>query len=270
MHDVKRLRGPGLALLPVLVAALFLGAEAGRSGIGAVEALHTSYWRIYSPVTSNQWVTSPTRYHNGCSETSLYDSTAFDNGTCGSALGGDYSADIAAGSGCCAFIDVNPNSSVTYRIRAGAIGSFTPSGCWSAAPNYQYYYIDRLSGSNWITVGWIVLGHTTNFRYNNGTVIGSGTGRLTFIVADVGSSSCPHIHMEVYNNTDWAVAYDWDGPSNSNDSSLGPACVTSGTEGNPTTCNAWIASSWIFGRVGGTRSSFSELNNPNYNASPDF
>jgi len=57
----------------------------------------------------------------------------------------------------------------------------------------------------------------------------------------------------------------WDGPSNASDAILGPAC--SRTSANSSTCNAEVTSYDTIGYVGGTKSSYAQIDNPYY---PDF
>jgi hypothetical protein len=267
-----RLRKVSLVFV-IAVVVILTGSLVGGELVKTprAEAQTPPFWQVFSPLAGTRTVTSPTRFHNQCAATPLFDSPDFDNGTCQASLGGDWSADIDAAAGATAYIDLQAADGTTdFRVRAGARGSYTPSGCWAAGPKYQYFNIDYWNGSAYVAVGWIVLGHI-NPSHLSGTTIGTSSGgRIHLPVGTVASSSCPHVHMEFYNSSYWAVAHDWDGPSNANDANSTPACVTSGTESDPSGCNARIDGNWIIGHLGGWAGFFHEMPNPYYNATPDF
>ncbi len=77
--------------------------------------------------------------------------------------------------------------------------------------------------------------------------------------------------MEVKNNVDGASwvsrTYNWDGPSNAQDSPpAGPECSRT-TSPNGMLCNPKVLATDEIGYVGGSRTTFATLNNPYY---PDF
>lgn len=270
--NVRLRRVSPLALLGMVVLT---GLWLADDRTPRAEAQNPTFWQVFSPLTGLRIVTSPTRFHDGCSAVQYADSPDFDNGTCRSAtgIGGDFAVDVDANAGNSVWIDLQSADGTTdFRVKAGATGSWVPApgDCWSGAPGYQKFEIEYSSGYGWYSAGWIVLGHITS-SYSPGTVIGSSGGnRIALIVGSVGASTCAHVHMEFYNTYQFAVAHDWDGPSNVTDYYYTPPCVTSGTEYNPQTCNASIDGSWVMGHLGGWAGYFHEMPNPYYNASPDF
>jgi len=72
------------------------------------------------------------------------------------------------------------------------------------------------------------------------------------------------------NYSRWSIAHDWDGPYHTSDTALDPACVQSGIEYSPHSCNVRLDTNWVIGHLGGAATSFFEMPNPYYSASPDF
>lgn len=72
--------------------------------------------------------------------------------------------------------------------------------------------------------------------------------------------------MEYYNYDYLSRSYNWDGPFNATDGEMtaGPACVRSGAEPNPVTCNTEIRSTDVVGYVGGNKTSFLQVGHPYY------
>lgn len=238
----------------------------------------TGTYAIFSPLALTQPVTSPSRFHtNGSScPVSLYDATEFDDTSyCVSAVGtGNWSIDVDATSGDDVYVDVEPYSfngytaGGQYRVVAGGMGDFRP-GQTCADDAYQYFglHVWNSLTSMWENYGWIVLGHINRntVRFTEGQiVISSRTTRGTTVVADVASSDCwgDHVHAEFYNYTMVSRSYDWDGPTNNDDSTLGPYCTRSGPQID-NECNAQVLGSDRIGWIGGY-DAWSEYGNPYY------
>jgi hypothetical protein len=188
---------------------------------------------------------------------------------------GDWAMDIAGLYGDPVYIDVDPigidgdsGAAGYYRVVAGDVHDWRPNDNCSN-DHYQYFGIhvwdDQLG---WVNYAWVVLGHI-NSTYSAGQTVISSTYLHT--AAQVGSvasgSTCwpQHVHVEMYNYTNWSRSLDWDGPSNADDSTLGPACSRSG--GNLSYCNPQVTSSDAIGYVGGTKTYYAQIDNLYY---PDF
>jgi hypothetical protein len=263
-----------LALI-ALVAAIMIGLGQTKNAAAAYE---TGTYQIRSPLDYTQWVTSPPRYHDGSICPSTYwDSPDFDNtSVCRAAnvpAGGDtpdWAIDVDADQSDDVYIDVNPLSQEgfpagsTYRVVAGDVYQ------WDSSSNGQYQYFGihtwNPNTSGWENYAWARIGHIDNFVYPTaGTVIiPSTTGHHYAIVAKVAPQGSwgTHVHMDFYNYSGWSRAYDWDGPSNANDTILGPACLTGG--GSASDCNTQLTNTEGVGYIGGSSSFFTEIDNPYY------
>jgi len=253
------------------------------------DATHaTGSYAIISPLGgSDDWITSPTRYHTdnpfdgGTCPVDNLDDPDFDGlpgQPCRSAVTddgapGDWSIDIGGVEDDPVYIDINPSgidgasAGGQYRVVAGSVLDFRPNDT-CANDKYQYFRIHVYNSgtSTWENYAWIVLGHMDSSYADGATVISSRTTQGTAIVGYVaaGSSCWPqHIHMEAYNYANYSRSYDWDGPRNNTDTSYTGPCIRSGSQPD-LDCNAKSTSSDVIGYVGGTKTSFQEVNNPYY------
>lgn len=183
--------------------------------------------------------------------------------------------DIGGYSGNPVYIDVYPSgidglsgASGYYRVVAGDVIDWRPNDNCSN-DHYQYFGIhvwDDVLG--WTNYAWVVFGHIASTYSAGQTIIAS-----TYLqqVAQVGTiaagSTCwdAHVHVEMYNYANYSRSLNWDGPSNAYDATLGPAC--SRTLTNTAACNAEVTSYDTIGYVGGTKSSYAQIDNLYY---PDF
>jgi hypothetical protein len=266
--------------LAVVVLSIIAGLGGG-GGLPAptVDATHTTRtYVLESPLGVTAWVSSPPRFHNQCAYTAYVDDPHFDDGTCKGAsnVNGNWSIDlwISSTSGQLVYLDINPqaidgfSAGGTYRVVAG------DSNNWNGGTGndqYQYFGIHswNFTTGAWENYAWIVLGHIDTLQYSSGSIIcDTRTTPCTAYVAKIAPGPTPyptHLHMEVKNYVDGAAwisrAYDWDGPSNAQDSTLSGPCSRTANP-NVSTCNTQMWSTDGVGYVGGSRTTFAELNNP--------
>lgn len=244
----------------------------------ALAAYETGTYQIRSPLNYTQWVTSPSKYHDGaptCPE-SNWDSPSFDNTDCRAAgvptgtATPNWAIDIDAVYQDAVYIDINPSgedsfaAGSTYRVVAGDIYQ------WDSSSNgkYQYFGIHTWNPntSSWENYAWVRVGHLTPTYTTPDTVIISST--TLHQVVQVGTVAAEgtwpdHIHMDFYNYSGYSRSYNWDGPSNANDTgTIGPACIYAG--GSASDCNTQVRIFDGVGYVGGTRASFAQIDNPYY------
>jgi len=258
----------GLTAIAVAVATGLSRDEASAA------AYETGAYKVYSPLGTERWVNSPSRFHNGCEPYTTYytDAPQFDTGACGPAAGGQWSMDIQAADNHAAFIDVAPGSidglaaGSTYRVVAGDTGSWGGSN-----GGYQYFGIHTWNPNSgiWENYAWILLGHIDTFQFSSGsTVISSTTNRGTVIVAYVAPEGIwqEHLHFETTNyfgGTFYSRSYNWDGPENDYDQDTSEHCNRTGSYG-PYNCNARIRGADVVGYVGGRKTTWLQVDNPYY------
>lgn len=286
-------RSPEQSSRTLRVVALLALSVVGLVGIVGLHldqarASHESgTFALYSPLGgADDYVSSPSRYHNdnpddsGTCPTAKWDHPDFDGPTgqpCRSAVtpdgtAGDWSIDIDAAEDDTVYIEINPqaidggSAAGTYRVIAGSVLDFRP-GVSCANDQYQYFGIHAYNSSTatWENYAWVVLGHIDSTYADGATVIASTTSHVAQSVGTIAAgSSCwdDHLHMEAYNYSNWSRTYDWDGPQNNSDDAPpdGP-CIRTGSQTN-LQCNAQIKSTDVLGYVGGTKTSFQEVNNP--------
>lgn len=264
----RRWRFGILLLLGIAFAAGLVAAP------GAPDEAHASHTtgalRVYAPFGGSWWVSSPSKFHDGCSPytENYYDTYKFDDGSCYAASYGDWAIDFAGGSvGDNVYIDVEPGTIDgnyglgIYRVVAGDISQWDQS----ANGKYQYFgiHVQTATGA-WENFAWMLLGHIDNFSYPTpGTVIaGPTSGRITVAVGKVAPlGSWPvHIHQELYNYSYYARSYNWDGPTTDDDTALSGPCIRGG--GSATACNTQSYGTDVIGYVGGNKPSFAQVNNP--------
>jgi hypothetical protein len=258
------------------LSALAIALALGSYDHVANAAYETGVYTIVSPVGPSVYVTSPPRYHDGCEPytSSYYDSSAFDT-SCRSAAGGDWSMDMGDGTvGDNVYLEVQPQAidgfpaGGLYEVVAGDVYHWDSS----ANGSYQYFGIHTWNPntSSWENFAWVVLGHINSFQYSiNQVVVQPTTGSSTTYVAKIAPQGTWHVHLhvEMYNYSHYARAYNWHGPTITNDATEGPQCSRPG----PTPsylrddCNAVVAPTDVVGYVGGSNSSFSERDNPYFN-----
>jgi hypothetical protein len=257
----------------VLAAILFLVLAITASPGTANAVDDDGTFVLISPRSSTAYVTSPGRFHNGCTAEEDYDSPDFDNGTCSAAGGsdGDFSLDIAGSADSAIWIDIDPesidgqSSGGTWRLVAGAISSWN-ANCSNGG--YQTFYLQTKNLSNqWENNAKITMGHGDTWQFDEDEVaIGETSSRDNVIVGYIApdDDDCwpEHIHGQVWNYQAYARIFDLDGPSNATDTTLGPACIRTG--GSDTACNTQLLSSDGFGYVGGTNGATTEFNNPHF------
>jgi hypothetical protein len=255
----------------ILGLAAAMGPNPVTGPVAPAHASHTAgALRVYAPFGGSWWVTSPSRFHDGCEPytSSYFDTPKFDGSTCVAGTSGDWAIDFAGGAvGANAYVDVEPGTIdgnyglSIYRVVAGDILQ------WDSSANgkYQYFGIHvQTSTGSWENYAWILLGHVDNFNYPTpGTVIaGPTSGRSTVAVAKVAPAGTwpVHIHEEFFNYTYVARSYNWDGPTTDDDTSLTGPCSRGG--GSTYACNAQALGSDVVGYVGGNKSAFAQVDNP--------
>jgi hypothetical protein len=228
---------------------------------------------LVSPRTTTAYVTSPGRFHNGCTDEYEFDSPQFDDGTCDKAalVNGDWSLDIDGVDGNAAWVDVDPagidghSSGGTYRVIAGAQGTWN-SSCDNGG--FQTFFIQtKTVHGAWESNSQVTIGHIDTFQFSQGaTVIAETTSRNNAIIGYVANTEAgcwaEHLHIQAWNSQAYARVFDWDGPVNDVDSTISGPCSRSG--GPNDSCNANILSSERMGYVGGTNVTTAEMNNPYY------
>lgn len=247
------------------------GSQPFSGPVQTASASHTAgAVRVYAPFGGSIYVTSPSRFHDGCPPytTDYYDSPKFDDGTCSRGVppASDWAIDFGVSYGANVYIDIEPGTIDgnyglgIYRVVAGDVAQWDTS----ANGKYQYFGIQAQTGSgDWENYAWIVLGHIDPKFLSPGTVIaGPSSARATVAVGTVAAKGTweVHVHQEFYNYTNYSRSYNWDGPTTDNDTVKGPTCVRSGS--SPSACNAEALGSDIIGYVGGNKSSFAQVDNP--------
>lgn len=266
------------ALYIALIGLIVLLPSGGSRRAVASHAAGT--YAVVSPLGISATVSSPPRWHDGCIySTSYVDTVHFDDGTCGHATNVDeqWAIDLVdpnGASGHNVYIEINPKAfeqfatGSTYRVVAG------DSDNWNGGvgnDQYQYFGIQVWNSvsSTWENYAWVVLGHIDNLQYSSGTTIcGSRTTSCVAYVGKIaaGGTYPAHLHMGVRNYVDgtsrMSRSYNWDGKETADDTTLTPLCIRAG--GSSTGCNATVIYTDDVGYVGGTNTTWAQLNNPYY------
>lgn len=239
---VARRQAAKLLAMGAIAMALVLATTLVADRDNRALATEFGTYSLLSPLSSTIWVTSTPRYHDGCEPytSNYWDTPKFDDGTCHSAASGDFAMDFGASQDAYVYIDVNPAAldgfpaGGQYRIVAGDVVQ------WDSSANgkYQIFGIHVPDGAGgWMNYGWIVVGHINRFIYASGTVIaGPTTGHSVVAVAQVAPAGTwpVHLHFETYTNNGYSRPYDWDGPTNADDTSLSGPCNRSGSSATAT------------------------------------
>jgi hypothetical protein len=263
-----------------MLLCLVAGVTAVSRGTSA-DGYQTGSFKIESPVYGSVAVTSAPRFHDGCPpDTYDYsDSPRFDQpysqGGCRAAAGGDWAMDLGAAAGTFLYIGVAPaavdgnSAGGEYQVVTGNYGYWYSNvcscACYCSGDNneYQYFWIQVPSYFGFINAEYVVLGHIVPEWQPGVVVIPPTTSASLQLVAEVHPAGTwdAHNHVEPENSTNWSRDYNWDGPSNAvKGNYYTPQCSRSGS--SATNCSAWIQAGDYLGYVGGSKTSWSQIDNP--------